>query len=277
MSASCSPHDADVWLAPSETPNSVGFLVRLYAIEVFERTVAYPAAYTHLEPSRDPEILVALKWLAERQKEVGGEILVLAPGLKNLGYSAVINEFRGSLRCASEATFKKHSYEWSGGPALALWPTAKLLDLLDDHHGTNAVAAVPWLLKDLETWSRARRPVDLLGVSEQRLEPEIPDPVVRIAMEHLTGSVNLSTGLVHPSDKAHAVETFKILLKGGHRWSPDGLQAWALAHGWDSRGAADLRKYAKGIQDGRRFVTAGYGLKSSVLDHWRKEAASASS
>jgi hypothetical protein len=172
----------------------------------------------------------------------------------------------------SEATFKKRGYEWPEGVALALWPSPSMMGLLDDHLGTRAVAAVPWLLRDIEPWIRARRPIDLLGQEEQRPEPSISDPVVRIAIEHLTQSVNLGTGLSHPSDKAHAVETFRILRKGGHRWDSDEVHAWALAHGWETRGAADLRKYAAGVLEGRGFRTRGYGINRSTLDAWRREA-----
>jgi len=240
---------------------------------VFERTVTYPAAYTHLEPSRDAEILLALQWLAKQQEAIGGEILVLAPGLSNLDNSEVIARYRRSLRCMSEVTFKKRSHEWNGGPALALWPTASMMALIDENHRTRAVAAVPWLLDDIGPWVRARRPIDLLGIAGRLSEAGISDPVVRIAMEHLSIGVNLSTGLTHPSDKARAVETFRVLRRGGHRWVPEEIQAWALGHGWRNRGAEDLRKYAAGVLEGKTFRTAGFGLNPSVLEAWRQQAA----
>jgi hypothetical protein len=239
---------------------------------VFEKVRNYPAAYVHKEPCRDEEILLALRWLVEQQQTVGGEILVLSPGLDNLDNSAVIARFRASLRCESERTFKKSRYSWDGGPALALWPTASMLALLDDHEGVKALAAVPWLLKDTDAWRRARRPIDLLGQAEQEPEPEISDPVVRIAVQHLTDGVNLSTGLSHPSDKARAVETFKILRKGGHRWTPSEVRAWALVHGWDNRGADDLERYAAGVLEGKPFRTRGFGLRKEALQMWRDEA-----
>lgn len=55
--------------------------------------------------------------------------------------------------------------------------------------------------------------------------------------------VDRSTGLSHPSDKAHAVDTFRALRKGRYTWDPDVIHAWALANGWGNRGPEDLTKY----------------------------------
>lgn len=234
----------------------------------------YEAAYCHTEPCRDEEIRLALRWLAERVPQGGPRILVVASGLDVAGRSAVIQRTAGSLQIESERTFAKKRYSWRGTAALALWPTAKMLALLDETPDLAALAAVPWQLKGLDAWRASRRPIDLLGVAEQAAVPSIADPVVRVALEHLTLSVNLGTGLTHPSDKDHAIETFRALRKAGHLWNPDKLHAWALATGWTNDGADDLRKYAAGILDGRRFQTKGqYGLRSDVVEHWRREAA----
>ncbi len=215
---------------------------------------------------------MALRWLVAQKQTVGGEIIVLAPGMSNFKDSEVIARYRQSLQCMSEATFKKKGYEWRGGPAMALWPTAKGVALLDDSDKTKALAVVPWLLSDIEPWRRARQPVDLLGTAPPSPSPAINDPIVRAAMKSLTSSVNLTTGLSHPSDKDHAVETFKVLKRAGHDWNPDDVHAWALANGWTNRGADDLRKYAAGVRSGRSFRTTGYGLNKDVVTYWKELA-----
>jgi hypothetical protein len=96
---------------------------------------------------------------------------------------------------------------------------------------------------------------------------------VRVALEHLTAAVNLSSGLGHPSDKARAIDTFRALRKAGHSWNPDVVRAWALAHNWRNAGADDLRKYADGILSGRSFRTKGPMLEPHVVRLWAAEAA----
>jgi hypothetical protein len=238
---------------------------------VFERRRTYRSAYLHKEPCRDDEIKLGLRWLTEQG--VGGELLVLVPGKRNIEYSSVLRALQGRARIETEATFKRNHYGWRGGPAMAVWPSPKQLALIDDHAELKALVAVPWNLADLGDWIRARRPVDLLGVAPTAPEPTISDAVVRVALEHLTSAVNLGTGLHHPSDKAHAVRTFELLRENGHHWTGDEVHAWALAHGWENDGASDLRRYAEGIREGKTFRTERYGLGPETIARWREEAA----
>lgn len=243
---------------------------------MFERRRRYDAAYCHKEPCGDEEIVVALKWLDERRTPGAGRILVLSPGRANVEHSPVLHHLSTALHFETERTFPKQQYRWRGGIALALWPTAKMLALLDDAPQLAALAAVPWQLKDLDVWRAATCPLDLLGRVERLYEPTIADPVVRVAIEHLTAGVNLGTGLTHPSDRARAIETFRLLRKAGHSWSPDEIHAWALANGWRNGGATELRDYAEGVLEGKRYrVGDAFGLKASAVATWRSEASRA--
>jgi hypothetical protein len=238
---------------------------------VFEKSTDYDAAYTHKEPSHDDEVLVALRWLFARRASTTSEVLVYAPGKQNLEYSEVVRKDQASLYCVSERTFAR-DYSWRGGCALALWPTEKGLARLDGDDQVSALAVVPWRLADITPWIRARRPTDLLGLADQAPEPTISNGILLEAMKSLTSMVNLSSGLLHPSDKAHAVDTFRILKKHRIDWDPDGLHAWALANGWTNSGADDLRKYAAGIKAGKSFQTLkGYGLSPTAFDYWKDE------
>ena len=127
---------------------------------MFEKATTYEAACTHKEPSHDSEVLIALKWLAERRANTASKILVLAPGKQNLAYSEVIRKNQKLLHCVSARTFMK-DYSWRGGPALALWPTEQNVARLDGDNRITALAVVPWALADITPWIRARRPLDL--------------------------------------------------------------------------------------------------------------------
>jgi len=242
---------------------------------MFGRMVSYAAAYTHASPGRDHETAVALDWLSGQQTSDGAQLLVLAPSKQALDESPVIRQIRSSLLLFSVKTFKAAPGAWSGGPALALWPTTAMVELLDQHHGTRALAVVPWQLDEIDVWIRARRPADLLGIAPQADAPQISDPVVRVALEGMTNGINLGTGLSHPSDKARAVQTFRVLRAGGHRWATAEVQAWALAHGWTASGAADLARYADGIAAGRSFRTSREVLRRDILDVWRADVRNA--
>lgn len=139
---------------------------------MFERTVTYPAAYTHKEASGDPEILIALSWLT-RQEPVGRRILVpLAPLMTTFEHSEVIRTYGSGLILSSAKNFKSGRPSWQAGPALALWPRTSMTDLLDQHRGTSALAIVPWGLKEIDVWIRARRTFRTNG---DPLRPDILD------------------------------------------------------------------------------------------------------
>ncbi len=92
-------------------------------------------------------------------------------------------------------------------------------------------------------------------------------------MKSLTVVVNLRTGLVDPFYKARAVETFRVLRKAGYSWSPAEIKTWALANGWNVRGAEQLEEVAAGVLAGKAYRLRGSGgLRSDSVNYWREKA-----
>jgi hypothetical protein len=135
---------------------------------------------------------------------------------------------------------------------------------------------VPWLEEDVTTWIHARGALDLLGKRSAPPSPGIGDPVVGAAMRSLTSRVNLSSGLVHPRDKAAAVQALEILKRNGHRYDSQELQTWAMANGWDGRGARQLSEYAAGVLHGKAYRTGADAWGSEVMNYWREDAVDSS-
>jgi len=130
---------------------------------MFDRSVTYLAAYTNREPSHDPEIVVALAWLEKNRRAPDEKILVLATLLEHARNSTVISAKLAGLQVVSSEGFRR-GYPWSGGPALALWPNEDVMEQLDGDERVTALAAVPFDLKSVDAWVRARHPVDLLAM-----------------------------------------------------------------------------------------------------------------
>jgi hypothetical protein len=160
---------------------------------------------------------------------------------------------------------------------LAFWPVAQALERLDSAAGLKALVVVPWLEDDVTTWVQARGALDLLGNQPAPTSPVIADLVVAAAMRSLTNRVNLSSGLVHPRDKAAAVQALQILKRNGHRFDPHELQVWAMANGWDGRGARQLSEFATGVLAGKAYRTGAAAWGPEVLDYWREDADRSSS
>lgn len=156
------------------------------------------------------------------------------------------------LRLATKRTFNDY---WTEDIIFAVYASKELLDLIDGIKSTPAIVVIPWLMEDVEQWIRTWEPyVDGEKVSSE--SSLIENPVVEEGLKMLTNSVNLSTGLSHPSDKAAAVHLFRQFYKYREIYDSDSIRAWALRNDWSPKGADQLHDIAQAILD-RRRIQAG--------------------
>jgi hypothetical protein len=234
--------------------------------------MAYDAFYFHEFPSHDDVLREGARWLVTTAGEKGLEPVVVAPLKTSFKDNEILRALAGHVRTESASTIKK---AWGMRPCavLAAWPDPQTLRTLDGLPNVNALCVVPWVEQDVAIWLSARQPTDLLGKAQQRPAPRL-DPVIEVALEHLTNRVNLSTGITHPSDRDAAVLTFQALRKGRYSATEAELEAWALAHDWTPDGARDLsQRGAKILAGGRAAVKYGGALRADALKQWKAEAA----
>jgi hypothetical protein len=79
-------------------------------------------------------------------------------------------------------------------------------------------------------------------------------PLLRAALENLTGIINLSTGILHPSDESAAKLYFKALHEDGELLDGAEITNWATNNGWSQKHAKELGKLAQHIGNGGRVV-----------------------
>lgn len=77
-------------------------------------------------------------------------------------------------------------------------------------------------------------------------------------------------------DKRDAVAVLLTLHDGGYRLEPAQIYAWALKHGWPSRGAERLQDLATRIRSGTRPRVSTWPLRPDILQRWREQAGGAS-
>lgn len=91
-------------------------------------------------------------------------------------------------------------------------------------------------------------------------------PLVEEALKSLTDMVNLSTGILHPSDESAAKEYFKALYKEGEPLIGSEVTRWAIENGWQSKHANELGKLAEKIGNGGRVVIKNKGmLRTNII------------
>lgn len=247
-----------------------------------------PAFIVGRDVGRSEEVALGIKWLFEVGADDEDRVLIaptksqyfsghLAEVLRTAGPALASGRSVGSdrggrtIRGATQQTFRRLS--WRGGPVLLLWPESRVLSEIDDDPKASAICVVPWNYENVATWAEGRSAIDLKSPGAKVSASQIADPVVEQAMMSLTSLVNLRTGLVHPRDKASAVQAFRILKRGSHEWEPTAIEAWVMAHGWTMKGAAELRQVAEGVRMGRRFqLRARPVWKSQILRQWRADA-----
>lgn len=105
---------------------------------------------------------------------------------------------------------------------------------------------------------------------------EAQDEVLRSALSFLSQKVNVSTGIMHPSDEKLCVELFSglrgLLIPLNSYLIPTIL---TKKHGWDERRALVVRSLVEDIYGGKnpRCRQMGISIKKGVIEGWIVEAA----
>jgi hypothetical protein len=101
---------------------------------------------------------------------------------------------------------------------------------------------VPWLTEEGQAWA-TKWGAETLGGSTLNEEVDLPKDVTE-ALTRLSRSINLSAGLAHPSDLAHAKGVFSGLKAKKLRFSAAEIEKWAVRNGWKTAHAEELAKLA---------------------------------
>lgn len=169
-------------------------------------------------------------------------------------------------------TKRDRIYSWNG-PILAVYPSKQFLDALDDLAGVTDFMLIPWTMEEVQFWIKAWT-AEEVGATGAKVEDLQLDPVVVAALKNLTESVNLSTGITHPSDRHAALDTFRILSSHRISYRPDDVRAWLVGKGgWSPRDADAVHEIAQGYLDGKRFRGGKEPFwGDGILNTWKQEA-----
>jgi hypothetical protein len=122
--------------------------------------------------------------------------------------------------------------------------SVKDMNKLDDSWNAQAIVYLPWNDAEGQEWQATWRP-ETIGPNTQNLAASSLPMAVEEALGQLTQSINLGTGLTHPSDKKHAERVIARLRADGHSLEPAEVRRWAQRNGWSSKAAADLESIVR--------------------------------
>jgi hypothetical protein len=115
---------------------------------------------------------------------------------------------------------------------------------LDDAWGAQAIVFLPWNDSESQEWKATWRPKVMGAKAVEAPSTSLSEPVEE-ALKQLTDTINLGTGLGHPSDKKHAERTIDKLRSERHSFDPAEIRRWAQRNNWSSGATADLEAIAR--------------------------------
>lgn len=143
---------------------------------------------------------------------------------------------------------------------------------IDDFYSVKAIIAFPWLANGLDKWVQTWNPTEIRG--NQQAAAAYPEPtcVVKKAMEDLTASINMSTGITHPSDEEQA-KTYILTL---HKYEPsldvDIVGAYLVRElNWDTDHAKEIEKLINTLNNGKYFQGSRRTGLQRYYKQWKKE------
>jgi len=213
------------------------------------------------------------------------KVILLAASKKNTGWldrlygdKAVKQLFAGTTFKDCNPVFKietTQTYRDSHSPSeivITLGLGEEDLFKIDDYYSVRAIIAIPWLKEHTEKWVQTWSPKELRG--NQSAVKGFPNPssIVKKAMEELTESINMSTGITHPSDERHAKTTVLALHKYEPELNGDVVASYLVRElNWDSEYANEIKKLINTLNAGKFFKGGDRtGLQHSYK-RWKEE------
>lgn len=145
---------------------------------------------------------------------------------------------------------------------LAIHPTKKMIDTLNDLKNAYAIILVPWLKEEVQEWISVWSPKIIDG-KNQKPDALVINPGVEMALKSLTERINLLSGLSHPSDKYSAIQLIEALYQNQINFNPKNLKIWALKNNWTSDGAIKLFEIAQNILSGKKLKSGKFKVWSN--------------
>lgn len=144
---------------------------------------------------------------------------------------------------------------------------SKQLFRLDDFYSIKIIILVPWLKEDVKKWVQTWNPIEISMKREPiKTFPE-PSDVIKKAMNSLTSSINMSTGISHPTDEELA-KTY-ILALHKYEWTLDAdiVGSYLVKQlNWQSNDAAKIEKLINTLNEGRYFKG---GKRTGLNDYYK--------
>ena len=214
------------------------------------------------------------QWLTQHQDE--GTPFILVSRRDHASNNDVIQELtaKGEVPWCIPKNFPPN--DWAGGPVLAPWADPKVIERIAYRpERITSLCVLKSHKHENQEWLEAHQAIDVTKPQRLRRPPTISDRVIRVAMEEITGTINLPTGLSHPSDRRFALGRLDYLKRWKHDLIAEEITPWALANGWGVAQARQLKDVIDRLNAGRTFMNirdARIKDRGKLRRRWEQQA-----
>lgn len=169
---------------------------------------------------------------------------------------------------------EKTRITYTRASVLAIFPAEKMLKIIDNYFTENDIFLVGWVFEDIQEWIETWNALDFSSKYEVIHKPQKLNPIIIEALKSLTMSVNMSTGINHPSDYCSAVDLFRILQRESIDYDPKTIKTWLkVEEKWKEDFADDVMQIATKIKARKRIGGCkGDYWATNIFEKWKKRS-----
>ncbi|MFH1187434.1 MAG: hypothetical protein V1688_01070 [bacterium] len=192
------------------------------------------------------------------------------------GYDTVKKLFNGlkfrdcsvPFQFETKLTYKNTMYDNASDIVICCGIDSSDILKIDDYSSAKYIIAIPWSRKLTEKWIKTWNAVEISG-KEQNTEtfPE-PSCIVKLAMQQLTDSINMS----NPMDNDRAKTFIKALYKYEPELNADIVGSYLVRKlNWETKHAKEIEKLIETLNNGRFFKGGEKTGLQNYYKRWKNE------
>lgn len=221
---------------------------------------------------KDPEIKYVILLIGDKKQTEWFKRLYGDTVVKKLFIGTKLNNCKATFKFETLRTYQ-NSYTPSE-IVIACGLHEEEISPFDNYQSIKVIIAIPWLREKLQKWVQTWGPIELRGKGPSVTFPP-PSCIVKKAMEELTESINMATGITHPSDE----KTAKTYILALHKYEPN-LDANIVGAylvrelQWDTSYAQEIENLINILNDGKHFKG---GERTGLINHydrWKEDCES---
>ena len=217
---------------------------------------------------KDTEVKRIVLYIHSKQNTGWFDRLYGNETVKNLFNGLKFNNCPVPFKLETKLTYKKSQYSNASDIVISCGIDSENVLEIDDYRSVKYIIAVPWLKKLTEKWIKTWNAVEITGKGKNNESFPEPSCIVKRAMESLSATINMSTGISHPMDNNRA-KTYILVL---HKYEPnidsDIIGSYLVRElNWSTSHAKDIENLIDTLNKGKYFQG---GERKGLQNHYKR-------